>query len=138
MSIPDPAQRMADLDAMISDYPRRVADLTRQVADAAGRTVSGQDTGGLVTVTCTGQGQVRSVQVSVRARRDLDNRQLAARVTEAANAALARAEDMLTSATGGQPDDGDTDRHLAAFENRMDDMLYELGRMGRMLDRLGE
>jgi DNA-binding protein YbaB len=138
MSMPDPDQRMADLDRMILDYPARVAELTEQVAAVADRKVSGQDSGDLVTVTCTAQGRIESVTVSGRALRDLDNHSIAERIVEAANDALTRAEQLLTAAVGGPPKPGDTDQQMAAFESRMDDMLYELDRATRRLDQLGE
>jgi DNA-binding protein YbaB len=137
MTAPDPQERMAELEHAIGDYPRLVAELTDRVAAVADRTVTGEDTGGLVTVTATAAGRVRSVRVSLRALRDLDDRRLADRVREAANAALERAEEMLATATG-TPGEDDVDRRLAAFENRMDDLLYDLGRMDRMLDRFAD
>jgi DNA-binding protein YbaB len=137
VTMPEPQERMAELERMIGDYPYRVADLSSRLAGVAERTVTGQDAGGLVTVTVTGGGRVLSVRVSVRALRDLDDRRLADCVRDAANDALARAEAMLAEAAG-EPDIDDVDRRLAAFESRMDDMLYEMDRMDRMLDRIGE
>jgi DNA-binding protein YbaB len=135
MTMPVPEQAMAELERAISDYPQHVADLSDRVTEAAGQTVTGEDPGGLVTVTATGSGQIRSVRLTLRALRDLDDRRLADCVVDAANEALARAEALLDEATGGQPGPDDIDARLAAFENRMDDTLYELDRIDRMLDR---
>jgi DNA-binding protein YbaB len=134
MTMPVPEQAMAELERAISDYPRHVAELSDRVTEAAEQTVTGEDPGGLVTVTVTGSGLVRAVRITQRALRDLDDRRLVGCIVDAANEALARAEALLDMASSGQPDTDDLDARLVAFGSRMDDTLYELGRIDRMLD----
>jgi DNA-binding protein YbaB len=132
----DPDQVMAALDRALAEYPRRVAELTERLAAVAAATISGADEGGLVTVTASGAGEIRSVRVSLRALRDLDPGTLANRVADATNQALTRAEESLAEVTGAAatPDPEVADR-LAAFERRMDGLLERLDRVDRDVDR---
>ena len=132
----DAERAMAGLERAIADYPRQLAEATDRVAAAGAATVTGQDEGGLVTVTASGAGEIQAVRVSHRALRDLDARALAGRVTAAVNAALARAEAAVTEAAGRAGDDPDEDRRFRSFEHRMDDAIDRLDRLDRSLDRL--
>lgn len=134
-----PDESLGRLERVLADYPQRAADLQARVAAAAASEVAGEDLGGLVRVTATGKGEILSVRVTERALRDMDATSLAARVVEAANEALARAESALTDAahTGREADD--TAYAMARFSDRMDDLLDRLSRLDRDLeDRLGE
>lgn len=129
-------QAMAALDRALAEYPRKVAELTERIAAAASATVTGDDEGGLVTVTATGGGEIRSVRVSLRALRDMDAGTLARRVADAANSALARADESIAEVTGSAAPDPEVADRLAAFERRMDGLLDRLDRTDRDLDRL--
>jgi DNA-binding protein YbaB len=121
------------------DFAEQVAEVRSRVAAAAAAEVSGEDLGGLVRVTATGKGDIVSVRVTERALDDLDARSLAERITEAANAALAKAEATLTEAARTNPEADDTAYAMARFTDRMDDLLDRLTRLDRDLeDRLGE
>jgi len=133
--VTDPDQALAALDRALAEYPRRVAELTERVAAAAAATVEGADEGGLVTVTATGGGEIRSVRVSLRALRDMDAGTLARRVADAANTALARADESIAEVTGSAAPDPDVADRLAAFDRRMDGLLERLDRVDRDLDR---
>ncbi|SNY67507.1 YbaB/EbfC family nucleoid-associated protein [Paractinoplanes atraurantiacus] len=132
----DAERSLAALEQAIADYPRQLAETTERVDAAASATVTGQDEGGLVTVTASGAGHILAVRVSPRALRDLDARTVAARVAAAANAALARAEQSLAEAAGHAPADLDEERKMRAFEQRMDATMDRLDRLDRSLDRL--
>lgn len=137
----DPDQAMAALDRALADYPRRVAELTERIAAAAAATVTGEDEGGLVTVTAAGGGEIRSVRVSLRALRDMDAGTLARRVADAANSALARADESIAEVTGSaapteSSKSAEVADRLAAFERRMDGLLDRLDRTDHDLDRL--
>jgi DNA-binding protein YbaB len=101
--------------------------------------VSGEDLGGLVKVTATGKGDILAVRVAERALDDLDARSLAERITEAVNAALAKAEAAVGDAARTGREANDTAYAMARFTDRMDDLLDRLTRLDRDLeDRLGE
>lgn len=137
MTSPDEA--LGRLERVLADYPHRVAEVRSRVAAAAATEVSGEDLGGLVRVTASGTGEITSVRVTERALRDLDATSLAERITEAVNAALARAEAALTDAARTTPEADDTAYAMARFSDRMDDLLDRLTRIDRDLeDRLDE
>jgi DNA-binding protein YbaB len=134
-----PDEALGRLERVLADYPDRLAEVRAQVGAAAAAEVSGADVGGLVRVTATGTGDITSVRVTERAVRDLDATSLAARITEAANAALAAAEAALTDAARTPQQADDTTYAVARFQDQMDDLLDRLVRLDRDLeDRLGE
>lgn len=135
----NPDEALGRVQRVVADYPQQVAEARSRVAAAAAAEVAGEDLGGLVRVTATGKGDIIAVRVTGRALRDLDARALAERITEAANAALARAEAMLTDAARTSREADDTAYAMARFTDRMDDLLDRLTRLDRDLeDRLGE
>jgi DNA-binding protein YbaB len=134
-----PDDALGRLQRVLDDYPHRAAEVRSRVAAAAATEVSGQDLGGLVRVTVTGHGEIKSVRVTERGLRDLEPASLAARITEAANAALAAAEQALTDAAQAPREGDDTAYAMGRFSDRMDDLLDRLVRLDRDLeDRLGE
>jgi DNA-binding protein YbaB len=137
--VTNPDEALGRVQRVVADYPQQVAEARSRVAAAAAAEVAGEDLGGLVRVTATGKGDIIAVRVTGRALRDLDARALAERITEAANAALARAEAMLTDAARTSREADDTAYAMARFTDRMDDLLDRLTRLDRDLeDRLGE
>jgi DNA-binding protein YbaB len=137
--VTSPDEALGRLERVLADYPRRAAEVRSRVAAAAATEVSGEDLGGLVRVTASGKGEITSVRVSERALRDLDATSLAARITEAANAALAGADAALTDAARPPQETDDTAYAMVRFSERMDDLLDRLARLDRDLeDRLDE
>jgi DNA-binding protein YbaB len=137
--VTSPDEALGRLERVLNDFPHRLAEARDRVAAAAASEVAGEDLGGLVRVTATGKGEIRSVRVTERALRDLDPAELAGRITEAVNAALARAEATLTDAAHEGREADDTAYTMARFEERMDDMLDRLSRLDRDLeDRLSD
>jgi DNA-binding protein YbaB len=135
--VTSPDETLGRLERILDDYPRRVAELQSRIAAAAATEASGEDLGGLVRVTVTGQGVITSVRVTERALRDMDATSLAERITEAANAALAKAEAALAEAAHTSRESDDTAYAMARFSDRMDDLLDRLSRVDRDLeDRL--
>ena len=135
----DPDESLGRAQGLAAGFPEQVAEIRARVAAAAAAEVSGEDLGGLVRVTATGKGDILAVRVTERALDDLDARQLADRITEAANAALARAEAAVTDAARTSREADDTAYTMARFTDRMDDLLDRLTRLDRDLeDRLGE
>ena len=135
----DPDESLGRAQRVLADYPEQVAEARSRVAAAAAAEVSGEDLGGLVRVTATGKGDIVSIRVAERALDDLDARSLADRITEAANAALAKAEATLADAARTNREADDTAYAMARFTDHMDDLLDRLSRLDRDLeDRLGE
>lgn len=137
MSDMDAQQRLTRLELAISDFPAHVAQAQQRLSAVLGDEVTGRDPGSQVSVTATAAGAVTSVRVDDDSLRHLDDHRLAEAVRLAANQALAKAEQVLQNAVGG-PGDDEVDSRLAAFESRMDDLLGELERAERALDRLEE
>lgn len=134
-----PEESLGALQRTLAELPRQMAEIRERVSAAAAAEVTGADPGGLVTVTASGAGEITSVRVSERARRDLDPAGVAERVVAAVNAALAQAEASLTDAAGSTSGVDGTAAKLAAFEDRMDDILDRLTRIDRDLeDRFGD
>lgn len=134
-----PDEALGRLERVLNDFPQRLADARGRVAEAAASEVAGEDLGGLVRVTATGQGEITSVRVTERALRDLDPASLTDRIAEAVNAALARGEALLADAAHERREADDTAYAMARFEERMDDMLDRLSRLDRELeDRLND
>jgi len=133
-------ESMAALDRAIAGYPHRLAEVSERVAAAGSATFTGQDEGGLVTVTVSGAGAVLSVRAGDRALRDLTGRELGERVATAVNLALGQAEAAVAAAaeqTGAaRPGAEDEALRLREFEQRMDATLDQLDRLDRALDRL--
>ncbi|WP_239088389.1 YbaB/EbfC family nucleoid-associated protein [Planosporangium mesophilum] len=134
--MPSPDERMEQLQRAVEDYPYRVRRLTEDAAEAAAQKVTGEAGNGQVVVTVTGGGAIDSVRVTYGALRELDNRTLADRVMAAVNDGLERAEALMPGA--GEPDDAAAEEALHRFEQRMDDLLYELDYIDRKLNRIDE
>ena len=135
----DPDESLGRAQRVAADFPQQVAEIRARVEAAAAAEVSGEDRGGLVKVTANGKGDIIAVRVAERALDDLDARSLADRITEAANAALAKAEAKLTDAARTSREADDTGYAMARFTDHMDDLLDRLTRLDRDLeDRLGE
>jgi DNA-binding protein YbaB len=134
-----PEESLGALERTLAELPRQMAEIRERVSAAAAAEVSGSDLGDLVTVTASGAGEITSVRVSDRARRDLGPAGVAERVVAAVNDALAQAEASLTDAAGPLSGGDDAAARLAAFEDKMDDILDRLTRIDRDLeDRFGD
>ncbi|MEU8662850.1 YbaB/EbfC family nucleoid-associated protein [Actinoplanes philippinensis] len=129
------------LDALhraLDDYPRQLAEATDRAAAAAATTITTRDESGQVTVTASGNGDIQGVRVTARALHQWDPHQLAAALTTAVNAALARAEATLEEATTTLSTDAEAraEARLRSFEQKMDATLDRLDHLTRNLDRL--
>jgi DNA-binding protein YbaB len=131
-------ERMDELQHAIAEYPSRITEISERIAAAASQTVTAVGGNGQVVVAVTGDGQVRSVRVTHRALRELDDHTLAEQVKAAVNEGLDRADALVADARGGHEASAAAEEAVARYERRMDEMLYELDVIDRRLDRLDD
>jgi DNA-binding protein YbaB len=137
VTTPSRDERMDELQRAIAEYPSRITEISQRIAAAASQTVTATSGNGQVVVAVIGDGQVRSVRVTHRALRELDNHTLAEQVKAAVNDGLDRADALVADARGGHETSA-AEEAVARYERRMDEMLYELDVIDRRLDRLDD
>jgi DNA-binding protein YbaB len=137
VTTPSRDERMDELQRAIAEYPSRITEISQRIAAAASQTVTATSGNGQVVVAVIGDGQVRSVRVTHRALRELDNHTLAEQVKAAVNDGLDRADALVADARGGHETSA-AEEAVARYERRMDEMLYELDVIDRRLDRFDD
>lgn len=83
-----------NLGRMMKQFQKLQEDMERVQAELADKTVTGSAGGGVVKVTCTGQQEVRDVEIDPAAIDPEDPELLQDLITAAVNDALRRAQEM--------------------------------------------
>ena len=91
---------MADIGNIFRQVQRMKAEMERLQEEAAAKRVEGSAGGGMVTVVCSGKGEVLSVHIDPQVVESGDQEMLQDLVVAATNEALRRARELATQEMG--------------------------------------
>jgi nucleoid-associated protein EbfC len=90
-----------DINKMMQQVQQMQADMARVQDELANETVEASAGGGMVTVTATGAGEIKSISIASEAIEPDDPELLADMILGAVNEALRSANDLAQSRLGG-------------------------------------